>query len=309
LKEKVYIIIVTYNGEEWISKCLESYSSFPIVVIDNNSTDKTLSIIKDNFSEVTILAQNINLGFGGANNIGMKFAIEQGADYVFLSNQDVYQAPHAVERLVEVHKNNLDFGVVSPIHMNGDGDKLDKNFSNYINYNGNPYLYLDALKGETKDVYEVPFVNAAAWLIPVTTLGEIGGFDPLFFHYGEDINYCQRLIFHKFKIGIVMESYIYHDRENINKRPEFTFEDKLNRMTRHYKIKWANINKNVDGIIFDRKKYIIIKMIKCFIFFKFKNSYKYYLEYIVIRSIKGEIANSRSLNILLGNHYLIDQNE
>ena len=146
------------------------------------------------------MKQESNLGFGKANNLGISYALNNSCDYVFLLNQDAYLEKDVIDRMLAVHKKNTDYGVLSPIHLNGEGNKLDKNFSNYINYNGNPYLYLDALKGETKEIYEVPFVNAAAWLIPAATLKIIGGFDPLFFHYGEDNNYCQRALqFHVIK--------------------------------------------------------------------------------------------------------------
>ncbi len=49
-----------------------------------------------------------------------------------------------------------------------------------------------------KDVYDFNFISAAAWLLPINTLKMIGGFDPIFFHYGEDENYCQRIKYHNY---------------------------------------------------------------------------------------------------------------
>ena len=223
-------------------------------------------------------------------------------------NQDAYLEKDVIDRMLAVHKKNTDYGVLSPIHLNGEGNKLDKNFSNYINYNGNPYLYLDALKGETKEIYEVPFVNAAAWLIPAATLKIIGGFDPLFFHYGEDNNYCQRLQYHDLKIGIVSNTYIYHDRENINKRSLLNFSDKLNKMSIDLKLDWGNINKNIEGLIGHREKSIINKTLKSFILLRIRG-YHYFKEYKLIRSLKNDIYLSRKTNISKGNHYLTERNE
>ena len=57
---KTYIIIVSYNGSEWIQKCLESCSNYPVIVVDNNSTDKTISIIENEFPEVILIKQTNN---------------------------------------------------------------------------------------------------------------------------------------------------------------------------------------------------------------------------------------------------------
>jgi len=139
----VRIIIVTYNAMPWLFKCLESTKPFSVVVIDNNSTDETVRFIKENYPSITILAQKENLGFGQANNIGMSYALKHGADYVFLLNQDAYLENDTIEKLIEVHRKDENFGVLSPIHLNGKGDRLDQNFSNYLNYNANPDFYSD----------------------------------------------------------------------------------------------------------------------------------------------------------------------
>src|SRR5690606_5976029 len=140
-KVKIYTIIVTYNGEKWVRKCLETVSKSSIrteiIVVDNNSKDDTLNIIEKEFPEVILLKQTKNLGFGQANNLGIVYALNNAADYFFLINQDVYIYPDTIEKLISNHKNNKDFGVLSPMHLNGEGNCLDKNFSEYIKYNPN----------------------------------------------------------------------------------------------------------------------------------------------------------------------------
>ena len=305
----IYIIIVTYNGEQWIRQCLDSCTNYNVIVVDNNSSDDTSGIIENEYPKVTLLKQESNLGFGKANNLGMSYALNNNCDYVFLLNQDAYLEKDVIDRMLAVHKKNTDYGVLSPIHLNGEGNKLDKNFSNYINYNGNPYLYLDALKGETKEIYEVPFVNAAAWLIPAATLKIIGGFDPLFFHYGEDNNYCQRALFHLLKIGVVSNSYVNHDRENINKRPTLYYRDKLEKISLGLKLEWGNLNININGRINYREKSLLKKIFRNIVLLRFTKGYHYYMEYKLIRSLKNDIYLSRKTNISKGNHYLIERNE
>ncbi|MCX5900139.1 MAG: glycosyltransferase, partial [Proteobacteria bacterium] len=68
----------------------------------------------------------------------------------------------------------------------------------------------DAVLGHLHKIYDVPFVNAAAWLMRRSLLETVGGFDPIFFMYGEDNDYCVRARHHGFKIGITPEARIFH---------------------------------------------------------------------------------------------------
>lgn len=212
---KTFIIIVTYNGISWIDECLWSCKGYPVIIVDNASTDDTVLFIKSNYPDVILLEQSKNLGFGAANNIGIKYALNIGADYVFLLNQDAYLEKGTLEKLVQAHKKQPDYGVLSPIHLNGTGDKLDYNFSLYITPNRCKGLYSDfCLQSVKSDLYEVGFVNAAAWLISKKCLEMVGGFNPSFFHYGEDDNYIQRVKYYNLKVGVLANTFIRHDRGN-----------------------------------------------------------------------------------------------
>ena len=301
-----YIILVTYNAMPWLSKCLESTKPYAIVVVDNNSTDETLNFIKTNYPEVIILPQSKNLGFGQANNIGMSHALKHGADYVFLLNQDAYLENDTIEKLIAVHKKNDNFGILSPIHLNGKGDRLDQNFSHYVNYSANPDFYSDfILNKPLPQVYEVPFVNAAGWLLSKKCLETVGGFDPVFFHYGEDDNYCQRLLFHGLKIGVVPHVFLKHDRENrIFKQDPDGDIGTFSRQERAIKLKYANINKED----FNEVKILIKKSnkaaIKSLLKLRFKSSKFYRMEAELLKKIYPEIEKSRLLNKTKGPNYL-----
>lgn len=213
--KKIAIIIVTWNGMKWIEKCLNSIreSNYPstVFLIDNNSPDETPDFVEKKFPEVRITRSNINLGFGKANNIGISQAINEEFDYIFLLNQDAYIEPNTIEELLKVAINN-DFGIISPVHMNGDGKKVDPYFQIVLS-KSNTFLDNSILHG-TETLFESKFIPAAAWFIPIKTIEEIGGFDSLFFHYGEDDNYCQRCIYHNKKIVFTTNARIRHDREN-----------------------------------------------------------------------------------------------
>ena len=66
-----------------------------------------------------------NLGFGRANNVGIKYARENGCDYVFLLNQDAWVEPDMMEKLISAAENYADIGVYSPIHLSADGERIN----------------------------------------------------------------------------------------------------------------------------------------------------------------------------------------
>lgn len=291
---------------EWLPKCLEGVKQSPVLIVDNNSSDGTENFIKANHPEVIILQQNKNLGFGQANNIGISYALGKGADYVFLLNQDAYLEDGSLEKLIEVSKKNPQFGILSPIHLNGKGDRLDENFSNYLNYRANPDFYSDhILKKPLLEIYKVPFVNAAGWLISRECLETVGGFDPIFFHYGEDDNYCQRLNYHGFRIGVVPVAILLHDRED-RPAPKIINGDKkyFEIMERQMKLKYADINKpwdpELDNLIRKRKKAWLKTNIKL----NFKEGTFFRNEYLMLKRLRSEIILSRETNKLRGLNYL-----
>ena len=207
MKKKIAVVIVTFNGEIWLKKNLNSLlnSNYPIdiIIVDNASTDKTISTIKE-FSTVELIQSKENLGFGKANTIGIDFALKKGADAVFLLNQDTWIYENTISNLVEALFENPNLGIVSPLHYSADEKTFDENFNTYFNR--------FKKEEDSESIRIVPFINAAAWLVSKECFTKTGYFDPIFSHYGEDRNFCERVKYHGFKIGVVKNSAICHDR-------------------------------------------------------------------------------------------------
>ena len=209
-------IIVTHNGERWIRACLdsvrESQTALLTVVVDNCSRDATTTIIEAEYPEISLMKSAGNLGFGQANNIGLRRALQDGADYVFLLNQDAWLNHGSLAELVRLAQQNPDFGVISPLHLDGSGEKLDLPFQQKLTRNQGFVAACVLGKDWPHDLVEVPFINAAAWLVSRQCLLNVGGFNTAFFLYGEDNNYCQRVLDRGYKIGICPTASICHDR-------------------------------------------------------------------------------------------------
>lgn len=215
----IFVIIVSYNFERWIDRNLGSLrsSTIPVhvVVVDNCSSDKTIELIESNYPEVTLIKNQTNEGFGKANNIGIEFALKHPCDYAFLLNQDAWLDPNVVETLLDALHQCPEYGILSPVHLNGEGNELDHGFSVYTKLKSKQDL-------ETigKKVIKTNIINAAFWMIPSKIVHLIGGFSPVFFHTGEDIDYINRLHFHGYEMGYCPTVFGYHDRGNRKPKKE-----------------------------------------------------------------------------------------
>lgn len=244
---KIITVIVTYNGERWIERCLNSLeqSSIPveIVVVDNASADTTTSIIKERFAAVELIELTTNIGFGQANNIGLSNAIKKEADYIFLLNQDAWVQQNTVDELMRVADQHSEYGILSPFHLEASGEQLERQFVDFISAQHNGMMVSDMFFHKLKPVYETTYIHAASWFMSRKCVETVGGFDPIYFHYGEDDDYMQRAKHFSFKLGLVPSALITHDGTyktwgqvewDVNRNMVFELQQ-LKRMFPHFK--------------------------------------------------------------------------
>lgn len=258
---KIYVIIVTYNAmrREWIDRCLQSLeaSTVPVeaIVVDNLSTDGTREYVPTKYPNVIWFPQEKNLGFGQANNVGLRYALDHGADYVMLLNQDASIAPDTIQVLIHAIGNrNI---LLSPIQLNGDGTRIDHMFNMTLHNADNSLLDDLLITTHTEDIYPTGPFAAACWFMPSAIIREIGGFCPLFFHYGEDDDYQFRMQYHGYRNYVTPKAFIYHDR---GMHGNITMYNK-NKVRRELLICVCNINLSTGKILYR----IFIQLIKCYI--------------------------------------------
>jgi GT2 family glycosyltransferase len=263
-----------------------------VIIIDNCSTDNSIQWIKNEYpSKIHIIELKENLGFGKANNIGISMAVKLGADYVFLQNQDVYLHSDCIEKLIKNYQENKEYAILSPIHYNGSGTAIDYWFSTYMSPPRCKNLVSDIfLNKKLNKIYDTNLVNAAAWMLSKEILKELGGFHPAFFHYGEDSNYCERVMFYGYKIGIIPDAKCNHDRET---RPLNEYEkNDLLILERELTKKFAFPNSANSKSIYYLKNFILI-LIDIFSF-KTKNILSKFYSIKII--YKFSIKNIKTLN-------------
>ncbi|UZD23937.1 glycosyltransferase [Algoriphagus halophytocola] len=257
---EICFIIVTFNGENWIKECIGSIKELgSVLVVDNNSSDYTISLIENTFPFVQLIKLNENIGFGKANNIGIRKAIKDKYEYIFLLNQDAKWFSGSVVEMVRILRNNRKIGILSPLHLSSNKKDLDYLFYRYLNPFDAPSVISDAIRKELNDIYEVKFINAAAWLVPSKIFIEHGMFHPIFTHYGEDYEFSSRLKKAGYLSFLYTKASIVHDRPQVASGNAYVFNSKLivQRFLRDFLIKGKvkhsefafRVTKNIFGAI------------------------------------------------------------
>jgi len=299
---KVTTVIVTYNAENLIDDCLlsvlnSSYKS-EVIVLDNCSTDRTINIIKTKYPSVHLVENKSNLGFGKANNIGIKLASESKSDFVLLLNQDAFLEKDTLEKLVQAGSTHEEYGIISPVHLNGDKTALDSLFSkHYIIEDACPGFVSDSYLNKLRLLYDSKFVNAAAWLISKKCIDAVGGFNPYFFMYGEDVEYCNRLKYHRFKIGIRSDATVAHLRIHSNNKLTKSKNKYLlqRKYFLGYRIALTNINMKFIKTLFFFMIDVFKRVLKSCMTLNFVNAYFYFEGGLEVVFKLGTIIKNRKL--------------
>ena len=214
-KPKVFVSILSWNGCDDLLHCLENlflsdYENFEVLVVDNGSTDQSVETVKSRYPHIKIIQNTTNLGFTGGNNVGMKYATDNGADYVFLLNDDAIVMGDTLSKLVSCSESDKTIGLASPIVYTVDGK---------IQFCGS-LLDLNETKIHSKISYEhdgssnknglIDCLWGTALLIKKELIQAIGLLDDRFFAYFEDTDYSVRSHASGFKNIIATEAKVIH---------------------------------------------------------------------------------------------------
>ncbi|MDD3802870.1 MAG: glycosyltransferase family 2 protein [bacterium] len=224
----VTIIIVTFNSENFIRKCIESIYDktkeidFEIIVVDNNSSDRTTEIIYREFKNVRLIRNRRNVGFGAANNIAIA---RSAGEFIMLLNPDTVLENNAIRILVDHLKRDPKIGCAGAKLQYFDGTlQLScRKFPNYINvffgrrsiirhlFPKNPVSREFMLENmDYNCVQEVDWIMGAAMIMRRSTIEEIGSFDESYFLFVEDTDLCYRMMMASKKVVYVPSAHIRH---------------------------------------------------------------------------------------------------
>ncbi|MCX6743569.1 MAG: NAD-dependent epimerase/dehydratase family protein, partial [Candidatus Parcubacteria bacterium] len=216
--EKIAIIIVNYNGREYINDCLGSLLvlDYPkedskIFFVDNASADDSVNFVSHNFSQVEIIVNKENLGFAEGNNVAIRKALAENFDYLMLINQDTISEPDFLKKLVAAAESGKQIAAVQPrIMLYPEKDKVNS-LGNSIHYLGFGFSSGGYQKfAGNLEPKEIAYASGAAVLFKKEALEKVGLFDPDFFMYHEDLDLGWRLRMAGYKILVVPSAVIFH---------------------------------------------------------------------------------------------------
>ena len=225
---KISIIVVNFNAERLLKECLESLyretqdTSFDVWVVDNNSHDESVRMIREDFPEVNLIVNDYNLGFSRANNQAI---VKSASDYILLLNPDTVVRDRAIDKMVAFMDAHPDVGISGCRVLNKDGSLqpacrrsvptpkvafyhfsgLSKLFPNSMIMAKYNLTYLDPDQS-----HEVDAVSGAFLLIRRAVVDQIGLLDEVFFIYGEDVDWCVRAKNAGWKVMYHPEAEILH---------------------------------------------------------------------------------------------------
>ncbi len=233
-KMKITAVVVTYNRIEKLKKVIEairgqSTSLFQIIVVNNSSTDGTREWL-ENQSDITLVNQG-NLGGAGGFNTGMKQAVLNGADYVWIMDDDVYPQNSAVSELVNQLDGHQEIGFACSSVVDPEGNCVNTpDILNHLNISNYKHWQKDLDKG----IVYLESCTFVSVLFSAELIKKVGLPIKDYFIWGDDTEYTKRITL-KFKLlGIIVgKSRVVHDR-SFSSSPSIVTEKNMTRLKMHF---------------------------------------------------------------------------
>lgn len=204
-----WIVLLNWNRWELSASCLDSIlkcqdPNCRIIVVDNASTDDSVRKLGERFPNVDFLKNSANLGFGAGNNPGIKRAIELGAEYIWLLNNDTRVDGKTLPAMLEKMRLNPRIGVVGSVLYNMETSKRVQTFGGY-RLNIERCYVVPCVLEEQPD-----YISGASMLLRREAILESGPFDEGFFMYWEDADLCLRIKEKGWEIAVAADSMVQH---------------------------------------------------------------------------------------------------
>jgi len=214
----VAIVIPNWNGVQHLPDCLDSVDSleyprdrYEVILVDNGSTDSSLELVEREYPWVRIVKRSENLGFAAASNAGASAAT---AECVAFLNNDMRVDSNWLTELVAAYDPQEGYVCVAGTILSWDGTRIDF-VDGLINFHGAPsqeHVDLDLDEALIEDLRDLPFACGGAMLISREVFLDLGGFDPTFFAYCEDVDLGWRLWVTGYKVRLAARSRSFHRR-------------------------------------------------------------------------------------------------
>jgi GT2 family glycosyltransferase len=218
-KPQVAVVVLNWNRTGDTLACLETvaasdWSNLATIVVDNASSEDIGPPLAERFPEAILIRNEHNLGFAGGMNAGVAAALEHGADYVLLLNNDTEVEPSMVRLLVEAAQSKQDAGILSPLEFFRDRPEVVASAGRHCDlrraYQGPPIYMGEHDGGQFTGIEEIDVSSGTAMLVPAAVVREVGTLDDRLFLYIEDVDWALRIKEAGYRIYVCLDARLRH---------------------------------------------------------------------------------------------------
>ena len=215
----IAIIVLNWNGRDLTLDCLRSLAAVTtphvrIILVDNASTDGSADAVREHYgSRVTLIENAQNLGFAAGNNVGIRRALDDGADFILLLNNDTVVAPDFVDHLHKPMLSSPDIGITAPkiyyaepknqIWFAGGELSMWRGIARHTGIR-------ETDRGQYDQERDIDYATGCAFLVRRAVLEKIGDLDPGYRAYFEDADFCVRARLAGFRIRYIPAAHVWH---------------------------------------------------------------------------------------------------
>jgi GT2 family glycosyltransferase len=223
---RVVSVILNTNRCQDTLACLASlqrstYPNHQVIVLDNASTDDSLTAIASRFPAVRIISLTENLGYAGNNNVGIDAALAAGADWVFVLNEDTELDPVCLASLIEVADRDPRIGVVGPMVYHHDEPDVIQSAGGHLSrfWESSHHAQNTPDRGQFPEPRNVDWISGCAILVRRAVIEGVGSLDSRYFYYWEETEWCLRAARAGWRIVHVPQARLWHKGVQRDYRP------------------------------------------------------------------------------------------
>ncbi|MEM4202701.1 MAG: glycosyltransferase family 2 protein [Candidatus Methanomethylicaceae archaeon] len=245
---KVFVVVLNWNLKDDTIACIESvlassYKPASVIVVDNGSLDGSAAYIADHFGKsIDLIVNETNMGFAAGVNVGIRHALAHNADWILLLNNDAIIAPDMIEQLMAVADCRPDIGILGPaIFYYDQPDRVWRLGDRHPGWSPIPFKISERVLRKGNEILPVDYVTGCGMLIRRQVFSSIGLFDPSYFMYYEDADFCRRAKQAGFSIVCVPAAKMWHKisgstRTNISYQYYLKTRSRVHFYRRHYSL-------------------------------------------------------------------------